>query len=161
MSYNILTIRHSAQSVIGNSNTTTQYDGPMVAATAICGGRLVCSSAALRALASPGLSLFARSPKASRVAARARTQSRIHGQPASATDSSSTSPLPRAKAANQPGSSPGIGAMVTTELCPWLRAPSIVSSNVFFNTVRTAVPQPSWPRFTKSWHPTERAAHNN
>ena len=161
MSYSILNIRHSAQSVIGNSSTTTQYDGPMVAATAIRGGRFVCLDPALRAVTPPGLSLFASSPKAARIAARAGTQSCIHGQPATAADSSITSSLPAAKTTHQPGSGANIRAMVGTKLCPWLRAPLIVLSNAFFNTVRIAAPQPSWPRFTKSWRRTERTTHKN
>ena len=161
MPYSILTIRHSAQSVIGNSSTTTQYDRPMVAATAISGGHFVCLDPTLPALTSPGLSLFAASPKSSRVAARARTQSRIHGQPASATDSSSTSPLSAAKTAHQPRSGSSIGAMVATKLCSWLRATSTVSRNVFFNTVRIAAPQPSWPKFMRCWPRVERTTHNH
>src|SRR5882672_9108051 len=111
MSYSIVTIRHSAQGVIGNSSTTTQYDGPMVAATAICGGRFVCFDPAWGAFTPPGLSLFAGSPKSSRVAARARTQSCLHCQPAPTTDSGSESSLPAAKAADQPGSGSSVGAM--------------------------------------------------
>src|SRR5438132_1589701 len=161
MSYSILIIRHSVQGVIGNTNTTTQYDGPMVAATAISGSRFVCLEPALRPLAPPGLPLSAASAKPPRVAAGARIQGSDHGQSEPPADSSCTSSLPAAAATHQPGSGSGVGAMVGTKLCPWLRATSTASSNVFFNTVRIAVPQPNWPGFTKSWHRTQHTTHRN
>jgi hypothetical protein len=155
MSYNILFIRHSAEGVIGNTNTTTQYDGPMVAARAIPGGHFVCISAALPALAPPGLPLSASGATPPGVETGAGTQSRVHGQLAPPVNSSRASSLPPAAAAHQPGRGSSLRAMVGTKLCPWLRARSTVSSNASFNTIRIAVPPPSWPRFTKCWHRPE------
>src|SRR6266567_1988267 len=161
MSYNILTIWRSVQSVIGDKNKTTQYDGPMVAATTILESHIVCLDPALRPLPPPGLPLFAPSAKPPRAATGAGTKSRVHSQSAAPVNSSRAGSLPAATAAHQPDSGRGLRAMVGTKLCPWLRAKSTASSNAFFNTIRIAAPQPSWPKFTDCWHHRGPTNHRN
>jgi len=161
MSYNILLIRHSDQSVIGNKSTTTQYGSPMVAATANPGGRFVRFSPAPRCFAPPGLPLSAASAKPFGVATRARTQNRVHGQSPGKPDSGGAGSLPPGAPAHQPRSGSGVRAMAGTKLCPWLRPTATVSSNAFFNTVRIVAPPPSWRRLIKCWHRTERTNQGN
>jgi len=160
MSYNILNMWRSAQSVIGNKSKTTQYDDPMVAATASPGSHLVCFNPALRPFAPPGLPLFAPSAKWPRAATGAGAKSRVHSQSAAPVNWSRAGSLPAATAAHQPGRGRCVRAMVGTKLCPWLRGPSTASSNASFNTIRIAAPQPSWPRFTGCWLRREPTPHH-
>ncbi len=156
MSYSILYIRHSAEGVIGNTSTTTQYDGPMVAAAAIPGGHFVRFNPALRCVPPPGLPLPAPSTKPPGVSARAGIQSGVHGQSAVPVNSSPASSLPPTAPTDQPGGGSGIRTVVGTNLWPWLRATSTVSSNASFNAIRIAAPQPSWSRFTNCWRRRKR-----
>jgi len=161
MSYNILNIWRSGQSVIGNSSSATQYDGPIVATTAISAGRFVCSGPTLRAITSPGLSLPAGGAKSSRVAAGPRTKNRFYGQFASAAGGSSANPLPAERPAHQRGCGSSSEGVVGTKLWAWLRAISTASRNAFFNTVRIVAPQPSWPRSMNCCRPAEPQTPRN
>src|SRR6266496_5554298 len=103
MSYNILTMWRSAQSVLGDKNKTTQYDSPLVAARAIPGSHLVCLNPALRPFPPPGLPLFAPRAKSPRAATGAGAKGRVHSQSAAAVNWSRAGSLPAATTAHQPG----------------------------------------------------------
>ena len=140
MSYNILTMWRSAQSVIGDKNKTTQYDGPMVAATASPGRCFVWLNPALRPFAPPGLPLFAPSAKPPRTAAGAGAQSRVHSQSATPVNWSGAGSLPAATAAHQPSGGRCLRAMVGTkqlsaeerERISWERIPRHVALSMAF-----------------------------
>src|SRR4051812_48057644 len=102
MPHNILTIRHSGSSFIGNTRATAQYGGPMVATTTIPGGHFVWLDEPLGRIPSPGLPIPLTSTKPLGVATCAGTKGRVHDQPACAIDSGSPDSLPGATTAHQP-----------------------------------------------------------
>src|SRR5215472_12135178 len=161
MSYNILTVGHSAQSFIGDSNTTAQHDGSVVAARAPHRGHFVCPGSAPGPFAAPSLPLPAAGAEPAGAAPCARTQDRLHGQSPHKIDPGGSVTVPEASPAHQPLGGPSAGAMVGTKLRSWLRATSSVLSNASLNTVRIVTPQPSWPKCISYWRRFECTVQTN
>src|SRR5215471_11701569 len=110
MTFSILSIRHSGPSLLGRTNATRQYGGPMVAPAAIYGGHFVGPGQPRGRVPSPSLPLPATGAKPLGAAACAPTQGGVHGQPSLSPDPSGAKALPSARSTDQPGRDPGVGS---------------------------------------------------
>lgn len=160
MTYNIVNVRHSGQSLFGSTNKASQYGDPDVATTAILQRHLVCSDEAQGRVSSPSLSLPSPGTKQSGAAAGAASQSSFHCQLASPLDPASPSPLPPAAPAHQPLGRRGVAAVAGTTFRSWLKAGQKLLCDAFYTTSQTVMPRKSWLRFTISWRlrPTQGVA---
>lgn len=152
MTYNILFLRHCGPCLFSRPNTATQHGHRFIAATAICRGRFVCFNQGLRHLSPAGLPLSAASPNQSPAPSLASVQSSLERQPAASAHPRSPQPMPPTAPSDQPGARAGAGAVVGRRaFTPWLRTRPILGDNALYSTIQTAMPQPSWRRFTSAW----------
>jgi len=150
MSYKLVILRHSGPCVVNSPNSTSQYGGPMVAATALPKGHFVGPYGALGHLTTSGLPLPAPGPKPLVAATRACSQDHFHRQFAAPTHSGGPSPLPPPGPAREPRSDGGIGALAGAISLSWLRRPKALC-NASYPTVPTVMLAPNWLKLITYW----------
>ena len=151
MSYNILNISQSGQSLFGNANTTSQYGDSDVAAKAISQSHFVCSHPSARGLSPASISLFAAGPKQSSTATDTGAADCLHSQSAPALDSAAPPTVPAATPPHQSCGYRGVATVARTTIHPWGELSQAIFFHAFYFTKRIAMPRKSWRRFTSCW----------
>ena len=150
MSYNIVTIRHSAQSLLGNSNATSQYGDSDVATKASFPCHFVCTGPPSGRLPSASLSLFIAGPRQSPLASHTGASSCLYGQSSPVADSAVAPPVSSAAPSYQSRRCRGVAKMAHKSLGSWEKLNARLCA-VFHIIKQTAMPPKSWRRFTSGW----------
>jgi len=151
MSHGILAMRHSGSGVFCNSNQASQYGHWDVATTAIPRGHFVFVGNSLGHLATAGLSLRVRSPEQPPASPSAGAKDGLYGQSAPSIDSGGAESLSPTTPSNQSGRGRVVATLGGTKPLGWPRTRPEGTCNAFCNTVRIAMLQPGWLKFTSYW----------